>query len=654
MRSPRPLALPLFLLCALLAAPAAASPATGYRLWLGDQFVDDLAARPTDGARDEELPAMLPSRRELVVVTTDELAMGSQLLWRFLDFRAAEGFEVVLATEVDWDVPTGTAQDGRAHRIRAWLADRYAGDPGAFLLLIGDPDPVDGDLPMLFTHPLEAFYDYYDDWLADEFERIPTDYFYADLDSDWDCDGDGKHAEYPDDRDCTDFTPELIVGRLPVYDGDVEALDVLLARLLAHDGETDTAYRLDTLFPAALFGIEGSPAPTGGEYPDNDDGACIVNAIHDAFPEPFQAGATRLYEDTGGVQSVYPHEGGLSRDEVVARWSEGRGMVIWAGHGGPEGVYRTYWEGDHDGDGEVSEEECAYPPFLESPDAADLADAPGAFTWHVSCDNGYPEEQDNIGAALLYGGAIATATASRPAFGVTVPWGETFEPRPDLATSSTGAWYYALKLADGHTVGEALAWTKYALPGDGWAGDGPWEDLTGAAWLTRLEYNLYGDPTRSLTLCDADADCDDGSPCNGAESCQQGVCSRQGPAVDCSWLDDDCSVGRCAAASGECVLSPRIDGTPCDDGAWCSESDSCSAGVCGGIARDCGSRDGYDISCSEELQSCAFDVIPPEPEPVGHGCSVAARPTRTPAALLTLFVTLLGARRRRDARGSRS
>ena len=416
--------------------------------------------------------------------------------------------------------------------------------------------------------------------------------------------------------------------------------------------ESSTSYRLDSLFPAALFGMDGSAAPTGGDYEENDDGACIVDAIHGNLPAAFLPGATRLYEDTGLVTSDYPHEGGLSRDGVVDAWNDGRGMVVWCGHGGPNGAYRAYWGDDLDGDGLLDDEECEYPPFLESSDVPALESAPGAFTWHVSCSNGYPEIEDNIGAALLYGGAVATATASRVAMGVTVPWGETFEPRPDLATSSTCGFYYALSLADGHTAGESVSWTKYALPGDGWVEEYPGFDLGGAAWLTRFEFNLYGDPTRSLALCESNADCDDGSPCNGTETCSAvGVCERQGPEVDCSHLDDACTLGRCAALTGECVSEPRLDSSPCDDGLWCTEHDSCQDGVCGGVERECGAREGYDVYCDEPEQTCVFEELDDPADDGGSACSSCAqvdeRRGGAAALLLLLFLTLC----RRPRRG---
>ncbi|MFH1462763.1 MAG: C25 family cysteine peptidase [Pseudomonadota bacterium] len=645
----------------LLCALAAASP-TG-SLWLGDVRLGDappLAAGPHLGApvrigdrvlqptwqpgapaalmhggKDDDLGV----RPELLVLTTAALAGGSALLPRFLDLREAEGFSVDVATEADWDSPVDAGPDTRADRIRAYLQERYLDDPGAFLLLIGDPDPDAGDVPMTWVHPLQELAPYFPDWLAAELEPVPTDWLYADLSGDWDCDGDGRFGEHPDDagEGCVDFGPELIVGRLPVYGGDVSALDDLLERAIARDLEQDKSYRSSVLLPGALFGVVGAPSPMDSDYEENDDGACILDRIAADLPAPWSEQTLRLYEDSGLVTSPYPHDGALSGEAVRAAWAEGRGLVVWAGHGSDTGVFRMIWLEDADGDGRASVEEMAYPAYMESRDTADLADAGGAFTFHVSCDNGFPEVPDNLGTALLSGGAAGTATASRPSIGMTAPFGEEWEPRPDLATSADAAWTYAMALTAGWTVGEALAWTKAALPGDGW-GEETWGwDYTGYAWITKTEYNLYGDPTRSLELCDSAADCDDGSPCDGVEDCVGGYCVHSDP-VDCAGLDDACTVGRCDDAGGGCVAEARVDGAPCDDGAWCTEGDTCEAGVCGGYERDCGEREGWEVWCDEEAQACASEPIADtdEEEPRG-GCASAPGPRSALVALLGLL-----------------
>jgi len=222
---------------------------------------------------------------------------------------------------------------------------------------------------------------------------------------------------------------------------------------------------------------------------------------------------------------------------------------------------------------------------------------PGAFCFQMSCSNGKPEDQSNLGTALLGSGAIGTVSASRLSFGVFQYYGETWVPRADSPYGEVAGYYFTMKLVDGMTAGEALAYTRYALPGD---------DHPPMAWTTKLEFNLYGDPTRSLEQCDTAADCDDGSPCTGTESCEDGACVHTG-AVDCAHLDDACTVGSCDPDSGECVSVPRIDGAPCDDGLYCTTDDACFEGECSGVERECSEREGYDAWCDEDEESCVWE-----------------------------------------------
>jgi len=82
--------------------------------------------------------------------------------------------------------------------------------------------------------------------------------------------------------------------------------------------------------------------------------------------------------------------------------------------------------------------------------------------------------------------------------------------------------------------------------------------------------------------------------------------------VDCSSLDDACNVGTCDPLDGSCGVSPRPDGTSCDDGDACTTMDACSAGACVGDALDCsGSGDACNVgSCDPATGSCVATPVP--------------------------------------------
>ncbi|MDF1562453.1 MAG: MopE-related protein [Deltaproteobacteria bacterium] len=104
--------------------------------------------------------------------------------------------------------------------------------------------------------------------------------------------------------------------------------------------------------------------------------------------------------------------------------------------------------------------------------------------------------------------------------------------------------------------------------------------------------------------------CDDGLYCTVSDSCQAGAC-QGGQARDCGGLDDACNLGLCDEAAGACARSARADGTACDDGRYCTVGDSCAAGVCGGAARDCSGLDGLCLegSCDEVSGLCVAQPL---------------------------------------------
>ena len=105
-----------------------------------------------------------------------------------------------------------------------------------------------------------------------------------------------------------------------------------------------------------------------------------------------------------------------------------------------------------------------------------------------------------------------------------------------------------------------------------------------------------------------DLGCDDGKYCTEGEVCDgAGVC-KGGKDRDCSGSGDACNSGSCDDTKKACVKLPKALGTACDDGAYCTIKDVCDAvGVCkGGGARDCPDdaakcRVG---SCSEAGNAC--------------------------------------------------
>ena len=110
--------------------------------------------------------------------------------------------------------------------------------------------------------------------------------------------------------------------------------------------------------------------------------------------------------------------------------------------------------------------------------------------------------------------------------------------------------------------------------------------------------------------------CDDGNACTQSDTCQSGICSS-GAAVICA-PPDQCHTagGSCDPIKG-CTSAAKPDGAACDDGNACTQADTCQAGICaGGTAVICAPLD----QCHSNSSSC---------DPV-TGCSSTAMPDGTP------------------------
>ncbi|MBW1811263.1 MAG: hypothetical protein JRJ87_23940 [Deltaproteobacteria bacterium] len=112
-----------------------------------------------------------------------------------------------------------------------------------------------------------------------------------------------------------------------------------------------------------------------------------------------------------------------------------------------------------------------------------------------------------------------------------------------------------------------------------------------------------------------DLGCDDGLYCTDPDTCTGGICS--GPARNCSGAGDQCNNGVCDDDLDVCEPDPVADGTLCDDALFCTVTDICTAGVCDGAARDCSF---LDDGCNNGICDDGDDQCEASPFSNGTGC----------------------------------
>jgi hypothetical protein len=104
--------------------------------------------------------------------------------------------------------------------------------------------------------------------------------------------------------------------------------------------------------------------------------------------------------------------------------------------------------------------------------------------------------------------------------------------------------------------------------------------------------------------------CNDGSACTQTDVCASGVCTGGNPVV-CDATNPCVTAGTCDALTGTCTGAPLADGTACSTGSsvTCSQPDTCQGGVC--VAGGGGDQDGDGV-CD------ASDNCPTVPNPSQH------------------------------------
>jgi len=109
--------------------------------------------------------------------------------------------------------------------------------------------------------------------------------------------------------------------------------------------------------------------------------------------------------------------------------------------------------------------------------------------------------------------------------------------------------------------------------------------------------------------------CSDGNFCTIGETCTAGVCGG-GADRDCS-DGNPCTADTCNNVEGTCDHAMESNGTPCDDGQFCTLGDACADGVCTGTPNPCDDTNGCTLdSCDEENDTCVND----ESAMNGAGC----------------------------------
>lgn len=447
------------------------------------------------------------SNEDYIVITTSNIVSNSTKLSNFVSHKQSQGYSVAVVTEGvsadDTHYVSGSTARQRHDNIRSWLQSRYGSWGITHVLLIGDPHPdtftSNRSVPMLKCYADPSHSTSY---------LSPTDMAYAELSGNWDVDGDGYPGEYNDsggedfatggiDQDC-----EVLVGRIPYY-GTIADLDSILQKVIDYETDTgDVSWRQRILIPGAVS--NHSPEDHNNDGDTSDSGE-FTNTYNRCFANNWASNietiasnnsysSYKLLEKTGVYSdgSAYPTDAvdaSLSQANIQSEWQNYYGFVTWWGHGSSTGAYRRVWLNDSSINDHITQhtQETTSYLFWGSANCSALSDSHPSFVVQVSCTNGYPENSNNLGYALLKQGAIGTFSASRVSWYAVATWQTYFGS--NYADNASFAYKIFDRMAtNGDEAAEALNWCKANF------GLANWD---ASSWMNMLDFNLYGTPDAS-------------------------------------------------------------------------------------------------------------------------------------------------------------
>ena len=170
--------------------------------------------------------------KEIVVIAPNETFFTTTDYKSYFAYRENQGFKVInISLE-----PLGNID---ADQIRNFLKSNFLDGKRRYLLILGDE----------YLVPIKECYNdprYY--WV-----KVYSDYYFADLDGNWDKDGDGNFGEFKEDK--VDFNnPEFLVGRLPGK--TPQEIGIILNRTIKFDKDTGT-WKRNVLLAGGTISIPG-------------------------------------------------------------------------------------------------------------------------------------------------------------------------------------------------------------------------------------------------------------------------------------------------------------------------------------------------------------------------------------------------------------
>jgi len=376
----------------------------------------------------------------------------------FKNWKELLGFSVKIVN-TSWIYSNYNGYDEQ-EKIRNFLIDKYEIWGIEYLLIIGSNDLI----------PMRNCYN-----LFSTDNNITTDYYYADINSNWDSDGDRLYGEFSDDER-PDFYAEIIVGRIPL-DDPIKVKEFCQKTINYEKDQGD--WKKKTLLIGAITNFRNEV----GLGQDKTDCATLMELLWDDVYQPNGFSRITLYEQDGLEPSDYTSDYPLTRENLLQYISEGYGIINWGSHGLSNSSLRKWWDNDYNINRvpDINEIEREY--FITSSDTYILDNEKPSIIFSCSCSNSDTKDQNNLGKSLIENGAVIFIGATEFSY-----YNYGWNSINDGGSMTIDYYFFHNFINLQKTCGEAFYDTLFDC----------WNDRNiPSIYENMLVFNLYGDPSIS-------------------------------------------------------------------------------------------------------------------------------------------------------------
>lgn len=393
-----------------------------------------------------------------LIATTNYVRDNSKLLRKFVAHKTRLGYKVVVATEDQFGLSSPGKGRHQADMARNWMRANYKKLNLLYTLIIDNPHPDEGMIPMAKFKPRKykvpepeakkeyAKYLLYKDKPRTEDGKYllydgsdPSDYYYADLDSEWDANGNSILADKEDYKTGKiNAVADVWVGRIAYYGEDhpygaIKDVDAMLQRTMDYENESDPA----------ILAKRKNIFYVGGADKRWNRLTTYFTAYNGAKIESYRISTGSGFEPTA-------QKWASGKITQVLKEDRPYGFINFQEHGSPTGMA-----------GQIS-----------TKSAATITERTNfGFVYLGGCDVNSPEHSDNVTYALFRHIGVGAVGATRSVTGL----------GGDNDTEGCAGYE---RLFFGHSQGEAH-----------WRVLSDLSDTTGKVGASNFLMNLWGDPS---------------------------------------------------------------------------------------------------------------------------------------------------------------